>query len=106
MNPRPRAGHDQHTPPQTGGSCSGSRSARATAGAEVSTPGGPAHYEIRVEGVLDSRWAAWFGGLHIESDGTQTVISGSLADQPALHGLLTKIGDLGLCLISVRRLER
>jgi len=74
--------------------------------AEVSTSGGPAHYEIRVEGVLDSRWAAWFGGLHIESDGTQTVIAGSLADQPALHGLLTKIGDLGLCLISVRRLDR
>jgi hypothetical protein len=74
--------------------------------AEVSTSGGPAHYEIRVEGVLDSRWAAWFGGLRIESDGTQTVIAGSLADQPALHGLLTKIGDLGLCLISVRRLDR
>ena len=71
----------------------------------MSTPGGPAHYEIRVEGVLDSRWTAWFGGLHIESDGTQTVISGSLADQPALHGLLAKIGDLGLCLISVRRLD-
>ena len=74
----------------------------AAAGSEVSTSGGPAHYEIRVEGVLDSRWAAWFGGLHIERDDTQTVMSGSLADQPALHGLLTKIGDLGLCLISVR----
>ena len=59
----------------------------------------PCPYEIRVEGVLDSRWAAWFGGLHIERDDTQTVISGSLADQPALHGLLTKIRDLGLCLI-------
>ncbi len=72
----------------------------------MSTPGDPAHYEIRVEGVLDSRWAAWFGGLHIERDDMQTVISGSLADQCALHGLLTKIGDLGLYLISVRRLER
>jgi hypothetical protein len=72
----------------------------------VSTPGGPTHYEIRVEGVLDSRWAAWFGGLHIERDDRQTVISGSLADQSALHGLLSKIGDLGLSLISVRRLER
>ncbi len=71
----------------------------------MSTSGGPAHYEIRVEGVLDSRWADWFGGLHIESDDTQTVISGSLPDQPALHGLLTKIRDLGLCLISVRRLD-
>ena len=64
----------------------------------------PAHYEIRVEGVLDHRWAAWFGGLHVQTDGTQTVISGLLTDQPALHGLLVKIRDLGLCLISVRRL--
>ena len=70
----------------------------------VSSPGLPAHYEIRVDGVLDHRWAAWFGGLHVETDGTQTVISGLLTDQPALHGLLTRIRDLGLCLISVRRL--
>jgi hypothetical protein len=77
--------------------------ARATAGTAESTPGGRAHYEIRVEGVLDSRWAAWFGGLRIERDDMQTVISGSLADQSALYGLLAKIGDLGLCLISVRR---
>ena len=40
----------------------------------MSTSGAPAHYEIRVEGVLDSRWVAWFGGLHIERDDTQTVI--------------------------------
>jgi hypothetical protein len=71
----------------------------------MSTSGGPARYEIRVEGILDSKWAAWFDGLHIESDDTQTVISGPLADQPALHGVLIKIRDLGLCLISVRRLD-
>ncbi len=70
----------------------------------MSTSGGPAHYEIHVEGILDSRWAAWFGGLQVKSAGTQTVISGLLADQAALHGLLDKIRDLGLCLISVRRL--
>jgi len=64
----------------------------------------PTYYEIRVEGVLDHRWAAWFGGLHVGTDGTQTVISGLLTDQPALHGLLAKIRDLGLCLISVRQL--
>jgi hypothetical protein len=64
----------------------------------VSTSGGPAHYEIRVGGVLDSRWAAWFGGLHIERDDTQTVISGSLADQAALHGLLTKSETSGSAL--------
>jgi hypothetical protein len=71
----------------------------------MSTAGGPARYEIRVEGVLDSRWAAWFGGLRIETDDAQTIISGSLADQAALHGVLTKIGDLGLSLISVCRLD-
>ena len=65
--------------------------------------GSPARYEIRINGVLDSHWAAWFEGLQVNSDGTQTVISGLLADQPALHGLLAKIRDLGLCLISVRR---
>jgi hypothetical protein len=67
--------------------------------------GGPAQYEIRVAGVLDGRWAAWFGGLQITSQGEETVISGLLADQPALHGVLTKVRDLGLCLISVRRLD-
>ena len=41
---------------------------------------GPARYEIRIEGVLGDRWAAWFDGLQVESEGTQTVISGLLAD--------------------------
>jgi hypothetical protein len=71
----------------------------------VTGPSGPARYEIRVGGVLDDRWADWFGGLLVEIDGTQTVISGLVADQPALHGLLAKIRDLGLNLISVRRLD-
>ena len=66
---------------------------------------GPAQYEIRVAGVLDGRWAAWFNGLHISDQGGETVIRGLLEDQPALHGLLTKVRDLGLCLISVRRLD-
>jgi hypothetical protein len=71
----------------------------------VSASGGPARYEIRVAGVLDSRWAAWFDGLQINDRCDETVISGVLADQPALHGLLAKVRDLGLCLISVRRLD-
>jgi hypothetical protein len=71
----------------------------------MSTLGGSAWYEIRVEGVLDDRWAAWFDGLQISGQGDQTVISGLLADQAALHGVLTKVRDLGLCLISVRRLD-
>ena len=60
-------------------------------------------YEIRVKGILDGRWTAWFEDL--SSDGQETVISGPVADQAALHGLLTKVGDLGLFLISVRHLD-
>jgi hypothetical protein len=78
---------------------------RVLAGAAVSASGWPARYEIRVAEVLDRRWSAWFDGLHINGQGEETVISGLLADQPALHGLLTKVRDLGLCLISVRRLD-
>ena len=61
-------------------------------------------YEIRVEGVLDPRWTAWFEGLTISSDHNQTVISGPVADQAALHGLLNRVCGLSLVLISVHRL--
>jgi hypothetical protein len=64
-----------------------------------------ARYEISVQGVLDGRWAAWFEDLQVTDDGRQTVISGPVADQAALHGLLNKISGLGLVLISVRRLD-
>jgi hypothetical protein len=62
-------------------------------------------YEIRLKGHLDTRWADWFDGLALtqESDGT-TVLSGSVIDQAALHGLLGKVRDLGLPLIAVRRM--
>jgi hypothetical protein len=69
----------------------------------MSGSGLPARYEIRVEGVLHSRWAAWFEDLQVQSDGKHTVISGLLTDQSALHGLLVKVRDLGLCLITVLR---
>jgi hypothetical protein len=63
-------------------------------------------YEITVDGHLGARWAAWFEGLSIttEPDGT-SVLEGSVADQAALHGLLQKLRDLGIPLISVRPLE-
>ena len=63
------------------------------------------HYEIRVKGVLDEGWTAWFEGLRVSSDGAETVIAGPVADQAALHGLLTKVRDLGLFLVSVRHLD-
>ena len=62
------------------------------------------HYEIRIEGVLDERWRDWFEGLEITNDDDrQTVISGALPDQSALHGVLAKVRDLGMSLVSVSR---
>ena len=65
----------------------------------------PGRYEIRVKGHLDARWTAWFDGLTLThgSDGT-TIIHSPVADQAALHGLLQKIRDLGLPLISVNHI--
>lgn len=62
-------------------------------------------YEIRLSGRLDARWAAWFDGMTVsaQDDGT-TVISGSIADQAALHGVLQRARDLGLPLVSVIRI--
>ena len=66
----------------------------------------PGRYEIRVKGHLNSRWAAWFDGLSLstESDGT-TIIHAPVADQAALHGLLQKVRDVGLPLVSVTQLD-
>ena len=65
----------------------------------------PGQYEIRLEGRLHSRWAAWFDGMSLtnESDGT-TVLSGPVVDQAALHGLLQRVRDVGLPLVSVAQL--
>jgi hypothetical protein len=64
-----------------------------------------AWYEVRVEGVLDTRWTEWFGGLAIEAEGGEvTLISGFVVDQAALQGLLARVHDLGLVLLSVNRL--
>jgi hypothetical protein len=65
-------------------------------------PPAPGQYEIRVEGHLPPRWAAWFDGMSLanDDDGT-TVLSGPVVDQAALHGLLRRVRDAGLPLISV-----
>jgi hypothetical protein len=67
---------------------------------------GGVRYEIRLKGHLETRWAAWFDGLTLrhETDGT-TVLSGPVVDQAALHGLLQKVRDLGMPLVSVTYLE-
>lgn len=63
----------------------------------------PADYEITVGAVLDDRWGTWFEGLATRSEGDRTVLSGIVTDEAALHGLITKVRDLGLPLISVCR---
>jgi hypothetical protein len=74
--------------------------------AEGAAPAEPVRYELRVQGVLDPRWPVWFEGLRVTGDQAgQTTIAGPVADQAALHGLLTKIRDLGLPLLEVRRLD-
>ena len=61
-------------------------------------------YEIRIQEVLDERWSRWFDGLEVRSeDEVGTLIAGLVPDQAALHGLLTRINDLGLTLVSVHR---
>jgi hypothetical protein len=66
----------------------------------------PQLYEIRLKGHLDERWAEWFEGLTItlEEDGN-TLLTGPVIDQAALHGLLKKVRDLGMPLVSVSFLE-
>ena len=67
---------------------------------------GPGIYEIRVRGTLDSKWADWFDGLAIAPQpDDETLLVGPVAHQAALHGLLAKIRDLGLPLLSVKRVE-
>jgi len=66
----------------------------------------PGLFEIRIKGHLADRWAEWFGGLtiNLEENG-DTLLSGPLVDQAALHGLLRKVRDLGMPLLSVNRVE-
>ena len=67
---------------------------------------GSLRYDIRVMGHLDPRWAAWFDGLVLtkESDGT-TIIHGPVVDQAALHGVLQKLRDIGMPLVSVTQVD-
>ena len=76
---------------------------RPTPGPDRSESG---RYEIRLMGHLDGHWTAWFDGMTVDyqNDGT-TVISGQIVDQAALHGLLQKVRDLGLPLVSVGKVD-
>jgi hypothetical protein len=63
-------------------------------------------YQIRIEGHLGPRWTEWFGGMTITpEDNGDTLLTGPVVDQAALHGLLKKVRDLGMPLISATRLK-
>ncbi len=66
----------------------------------------PCLYEIRVEGQLGERWSEWFAGMAVCVEGDETILSGVLPDQAALFGLLRRVYDMNLALISVVRLGR
>jgi len=67
----------------------------------------PGVYQVRIRGSLDGGWSDWFEGLLVvpQAD-NETLLTGSVGDQIALHGLLAKIRDLGLTLLSVQRIEQ
>ncbi len=65
----------------------------------------PATYQIRVQGLLDPQWADWFDGLTIVHEGNETLLVGKVIDQSALQGVINKLWDLGLALLSLQRLE-
>lgn len=60
-----------------------------------------AHYRIRLKGRLDDTWSDWFEGMTISSKGAETILTGPVADQAALHGLLIRIRDLNLTILSL-----
>jgi hypothetical protein len=62
----------------------------------------PEYYEIKIKGRLDPRWSEWFAGLQMTGlEGNETLLAGELPDQGALHGLLERIRDLNITLVSV-----
>lgn len=66
----------------------------------------PVVYQLRIKGHLDSRWTAWFQGLEVAlKESGETWLTGPVTDQAALHGLLKKLRDLGLTLVSVSPID-
>jgi hypothetical protein len=65
----------------------------------------PVHYQIKLKGHLDHKWSEWFEGIDISTGDGETILSGQVADQAALHGLLIRIRDLNLTLLSVEQID-
>ena len=69
-------------------------------------PAQPKEYQIRLKGQLDEQWTDWFGGLTVAlTEDGDTLLTGPLADQAALHGLLRKVRDLGIPLVSINEIH-
>ena len=66
---------------------------------------GSTDYRIKLKGHLDPEWSDWFEQMAISTEGGDTILTGPVADQAALHGLLVRIRDLNLTLLSVERIE-
>ena len=66
---------------------------------------GSTDYRIKLKGRLDPKWSDWFGQMKIFTEGSETILTGPIADQAALHGLLIRIRDLNLTLLSLERIE-
>jgi hypothetical protein len=67
----------------------------------------PVDYQIRLHGQLDAQWTTWFGGMTvILTDDGDTVLTGPVADQAALHGLLRKVRDIGIPLVSINEIHQ
>ena len=64
----------------------------------------PTIYQIRVKGGLDEKWSHWFDGLTITQQDDETLLTGPVRDQAALHGLVARVRDLGLPLLSVKQI--
>ena len=73
--------------------------------APTSRPDESGRYEIRLQGRLDARWSARFEGMTLTTGDGFTLLTGRVADQAALHGLLHQLRDIGLPLVSVTRVE-
>ena len=72
----------------------------------ANNPDRPMIYQIRIEGHLGPRWTAWFGGMTITlEESGDTLLTGAVVDQAALHGLLKRVRDLGMPLISAIRVK-
>lgn len=65
----------------------------------------PLQYRIKLKGHIDKKWSDWFEQMAISTEGNETILTGPVADQAALHGVLIRIRDLNLSLLSVERLE-